>query len=162
MRVLVAEDDTQVLAVLTNCLARWGYQVAVAGDGESALRAFEQNPDIKLAILNWMLPDVDGLVISRNIRIRRPGVRTIVVVGNRYCAEIRDAFRSWADHFVGRSHLLSILRALCDTAESAASPEQMSFISECLPLEDTRNRQRRSIRTPACGAAMSNHGARWN
>lgn len=157
MHVLVAEDDTQVLAIVANCLSKWGYVVTAVRDGDSALKAFEQNPDIKLVVMNWMLPGADGIAVSREMKSRREAVQTIVVVGGRFCAEIRDAFRSWADHFVSRSLLLNILQALSAPAGSAAPSERIPVRTATLASVGIGRR-----RIDCRGAPMRSLGARWN
>jgi len=66
-RVLVVDDDLTVRDVVRRYLERAGYQVAVAGDGESALRLAETvRPD--LVVLDLMLPGIDGLEVCRRLR----------------------------------------------------------------------------------------------
>ncbi|RJQ71983.1 DNA-binding response regulator [Pseudonocardiaceae bacterium YIM PH 21723] len=66
-RVLVVDDDLTVRDVVRRYLERAGYQVALAGDGESALRLAETTrPD--LVILDLMLPGIDGLEVCRRLR----------------------------------------------------------------------------------------------
>jgi len=58
--LLVADDDEDILAMVQFRLARSGFEVVVARDGEEALRlAREQHPD--LAVLDWMMPKATGL-----------------------------------------------------------------------------------------------------
>ena len=66
-KVLVVDDEPQILDVVTKYLVRDGFQVAMARDGESALAAFNANkPD--LVVLDLMLPKVDGLEVFRRLR----------------------------------------------------------------------------------------------
>lgn len=66
-KVLVVDDEPQILDVVTKYLARDGFQVAMARDGETALVAFNVNkPD--LVVLDLMLPKVDGLEVFRRLR----------------------------------------------------------------------------------------------
>ena len=66
-RVLVVDDERTVTEVVERYLRREGYDVAVAGDGEEALRlAREWEPD--LVVLDLMLPLVDGLEVCRRLR----------------------------------------------------------------------------------------------
>jgi two-component system response regulator ResD len=71
MRVLVVDDEPIVREVLSRYLARGGFAVETAADGERALKTFEAwDPD--LVVLDLMLPQVDGLEVFRSIRSRAP------------------------------------------------------------------------------------------
>lgn len=68
--ILVVDDEPTVTEVVSIYLERAGYQVIVAADGESALEKLKaRQPD--LVVLDLMLPDVDGLEITRWLRARR-------------------------------------------------------------------------------------------
>ncbi|BAS27064.1 winged helix-turn-helix domain-containing protein [Limnochorda pilosa] len=68
-RILVVDDEVQLQKALRVRLEREGYQVEVAGDGEEALRLFDQNrPD--LVILDVMLPRLDGFGVCSALRER--------------------------------------------------------------------------------------------
>ncbi|GAB2874376.1 response regulator transcription factor [Lentzea nigeriaca] len=68
-RVLVVDDDTTVRDVVRRYLEHAGYEVELAGDGESALRLMAAHePDI--VVLDLMLPGIDGLEVCRRIRER--------------------------------------------------------------------------------------------
>lgn len=66
-RVLVVDDEPQILDVVSKYLARDGFQIATARDGEAALTAFASNkPD--LVVLDLMLPKMDGLEVFKRLR----------------------------------------------------------------------------------------------
>ncbi len=60
MRVLIAEDDAVSRHLLEATLAKWGYEVVVTTDGLQALEALSQADAPSLAILDWMMPGLDG------------------------------------------------------------------------------------------------------
>ena len=68
MKVLIAEDDTVSRRLLEATLIRWGYEVVVASDGVEAWEALQGDDAPSLAILDWMMPGLDGLEICRRIR----------------------------------------------------------------------------------------------
>jgi two-component system OmpR family response regulator len=80
VRILVAEDEPRLAALLEQSLAEAGWRVDVHGDGRSALtaamRAGEEPYDVLL--LDWMLPELDGMAVCR--RLRELGVRTPVLM----------------------------------------------------------------------------------
>ena len=66
-RILIAEDETDMAMGLRDNLQFEGYEVFVAGDGEAALKlAMEKSPD--LALLDIMMPKLDGLEVCKRIR----------------------------------------------------------------------------------------------
>ncbi|MFZ5871758.1 MAG: response regulator transcription factor [Actinomycetota bacterium] len=66
-RVLVVEDEPPIVRVLVGYLEREGFDVTVAGDGETAVEAArQQRPDV--VVLDLMLPGIDGLEVCRRIR----------------------------------------------------------------------------------------------
>jgi DNA-binding response OmpR family regulator len=68
-RVLVVDDDMTVRDVVRRYLELGGHQVQLAGDGETALRLFADNPP-DLVVLDLMLPGIDGLEVCRRLRQR--------------------------------------------------------------------------------------------
>ena len=68
MRILIAEDDLVSRRVLAATLEKFGHEVLVAANGAEAWDAF-QSPDApQLAILDWMMPEVDGVELCRRVR----------------------------------------------------------------------------------------------
>jgi len=77
-RILVADDDEDILSLVAFRLERSGCRVLKATDGEEALRlALEEVPD--LAVLDVMMPKLDGHEVTR-----QPGCAACVVVGWRW------------------------------------------------------------------------------
>lgn len=68
MRVLIAEDDEVSRVVLGQTLERWGYDVEDVEDGRSALEALEADPAPRLVLLDWMMPELDGVKLCRKLR----------------------------------------------------------------------------------------------
>ena len=68
MKILIAEDDAVSRRVLEATLAKFGYDVVVAADGAEAWAALEGEDAPQLAILDWMMPEIDGVEICRRLR----------------------------------------------------------------------------------------------
>lgn len=68
MRILIAEDDMVSRRVLEATLVKWGHEVTVASDGVAALSVLEGADAPPLAILDWMMPGMDGVEVCRRIR----------------------------------------------------------------------------------------------
>lgn len=67
-RILVLEDEDDIRAFIVINLKRAGYEVLQASTGEEALEIVDQNPNIDMAVLDVMLPGIDGLEVCRTIR----------------------------------------------------------------------------------------------
>src|SRR2546423_924777 len=68
MRVLIAEDDMVSRRVLEATLDKFGYEVVVAADGAEAWATLQSADAPHLAILDWMMPEIDGVELCRRVR----------------------------------------------------------------------------------------------
>ena len=68
MKVLVADDDPISVLYLEDVLTEWGYEVVVASNGVSAEAILREADGPLLAVLDWMMPGLDGIDVCRNIR----------------------------------------------------------------------------------------------
>lgn len=68
MKVLIAEDDMVSRRVLAATLDKFGYEVVVAADGAEAWAALQSDDAPHLAILDWMMPEIDGVEVCRRVR----------------------------------------------------------------------------------------------
>ena len=67
-KILVLEDEENIRSFVVINLKRAGYETVEAGTGEEALAQLKQNPGIRVALLDIMLPDIDGFEVCRRIR----------------------------------------------------------------------------------------------
>ena len=75
MQVLIAEDDRVTGEILARTLQRWNYTTTVVADGVQAwehLRAAADEAAPTLAILDWMMPEMDGPDVCRRVRVELP------------------------------------------------------------------------------------------
>lgn len=70
MRVLIAEDDSVTRHQLEALLAKWGYEPVVCRDGEEAWRLLQGNDPPPLAIIDWIMPGIDGVRLCKQVRER--------------------------------------------------------------------------------------------
>ena len=68
MKILIAEDDPVSRRLLEATLEKFGYEVVVAADGAEAWTALQRNDAPRMAILDWMMPELDGVEICRRVR----------------------------------------------------------------------------------------------
>ena len=80
MRVLIAEDDRVTARLLSEAVRSWGYDVVVAVDGREALTALEADDPPQLALLDWMLPGLDGPEVCRMVRTATRSASTYLIL----------------------------------------------------------------------------------
>ena len=67
IKVLIAEDNAVSAKILRKNILEWGYEVVMAKDGKEAWSALK-NEEIKLVVLDWMMPEINGIQLCRKIR----------------------------------------------------------------------------------------------
>ena len=72
MKVLIAEDDRVTGELLDRTLRRWDYETTLVADGQEAWRRLSEASAPTLAILDWMMPGLDGPDICRRVRAELP------------------------------------------------------------------------------------------
>ena len=72
MRLLVADDDPVSRLILRKILSQAGHEVVLAGDGKAAWDSLQQADAPKLAVLDWSMPELDGLEVIRKARAYFP------------------------------------------------------------------------------------------
>lgn len=70
MRILIAEDDPISRRLLEVTLGKWGYEVISCPDGQAAWETLRQPDAPSLAILDWMMPGMDGLQVAARFHRR--------------------------------------------------------------------------------------------
>jgi DNA-binding response OmpR family regulator len=91
MKILIVDDDQNILRLYKEELEEDGYTIVTASNGQEAMEQFEkENPD--LVTLDILLPDVDGIKLLRQMKEKRP--RMPVIMSTAY--DYRDDFAVWA------------------------------------------------------------------
>jgi two-component system response regulator MprA len=125
-RVLVADDDRPLRNALARALELEGYDVEVAEDGVQALSFFEEGvtpPDA--VVLDVLMPNLDGLVVSRAIRATS-GVPILMLTALHTVDDRVEGLDAGADDYLGKPfavvELLARLRALLRRTDSGTRP----------------------------------------
>ncbi len=113
MKVLIADDDPLNLKIIRTFLEKWEYEVMVAQDGAEAWNILQQEDAPKLAILDWVMPSMDGLQVCRNVRSRLNGnyVYVILLTAKSQQQEIIDGFEAGADDYLTKPFHANEFRA---------------------------------------------------
>ena len=112
-KVLIAEDDPVSRRILEVFLSRWGYQVVVAASGTEALHLLEQVEAPRLAVLDWMMPGLEGIQVCRKIRERadRPYVYILLLSARVQKQDLLLGLESGADDYLTKPFDAQELRA---------------------------------------------------
>ena len=113
MRVLVADDNPVFLTVLRQMLMAWGYEVASAADGIEAWNILQSESAPRLAILDWMMPGMDGIEVCRSVRASRlrDSVYVLIVTASTTPEDLTAVLDAGADDFVQKPFKSPELRA---------------------------------------------------
>lgn len=113
MRILVAEDDATSRRMLEVTLAKWGYEVLVARDGPQAWQVLDGEEPPGLALLDWVMPGMDGLEVCRKVRsvTRTPPIYIILLTARVAKDDVVRGFEAGADDYVTKPFNSDELRA---------------------------------------------------
>ena len=79
--ILVCDDDLSVLEFLGDALKGAGYHVVSVHDGRSVLPALEANPSIRLLVVDFAMPEMNGAAVVRQVRAYRPDLPILMITG---------------------------------------------------------------------------------
>jgi DNA-binding response OmpR family regulator len=113
MRILIADDKLIYQSVLRIMLTQWGYDVVVASDGDEAWRFLKDADAPRLAILDWMMPGLDGVEVCRRVRATRPSTDTYILIltAKKHGKDLVAAVEAGADDYVTKPFNSAELRA---------------------------------------------------
>jgi len=139
MRILIAEDDTLSRTLLERTLQRAGYDVVAAANGAEALAEFLRLDPPRLALLDWVMPEKDGLEVCREVRKRRDQAYTyLILLSSRESKQdIVSGLEAGADDYLTKPFDVDELKARLRTGE------------RILELEDRLVEARESMRFQA-------------
>ena len=102
MKILIAEDDPIARCVLETTLRKSGYEVTAVVDGQAAWQALQQEDAPRLAILDWMMPGMDGLDVCRALRASssQPYVYVLMLTARGRKQDVIEALESGADDYL--------------------------------------------------------------
>ena len=99
-KVLVLEDEENIRSFVVLNLKRAGFEVIEACSGEQALELFEQHPDIQVAVLDVMLPGIDGYEVCRTMRARGSRAGIIMLTARTQESDKVTGLMTGADDYV--------------------------------------------------------------
>jgi DNA-binding response OmpR family regulator len=129
MKVLIADDDLVGRAILEHALHQWRYEVVTVRDGQAAWELLQQDDAPPIAILDWMMPDLDGPELCRRVRtLRRPTpVYLILLTSKSLKRDIVRGLECGADDFIAKPFDVGELRSRLKVGERVISRHQQLF-----------------------------------
>ena len=102
MKILIAEDDAISRRLLETILRKWGYDVVVAVDGGQAWAELQKEDAPRLAILDWMMPEMDGVEVCSKVRERvsSPYVYILLLSAKSQREDLVKGMESGADDYI--------------------------------------------------------------
>ncbi len=113
MRVLAAEDNPVFQSMLKAMLGKWGYEAIIAPDGNEAMRLLSRDDPPRMAILDWMMPGMDGVEVCRCIRgVRRePYIYMLLLTARNESQDLVEGMDAGADDYLTKPFVAHELRA---------------------------------------------------
>ena len=137
------EDESSIRSFIVINLIRAGYEVVEAETGEEALEKLSENPDVRVTLLDIMLPGIDGFEVCRRVRAAYPHIGIIMLTARSQEMDKVTGLMTGADDYVTKPFSPAELTARVDALmrRSGGAPEESSGeISQPPFLLNTRNR----------------------
>jgi phosphoserine phosphatase RsbU/P len=106
VKILIAEDDPVSRRILTKILSKWGHEVVVTENGLQAWQCLGNQAAPQLAILDWMMPDIDGLEVCRRLRQSPRDVYPYIILltANRGVPQLVKGMEAGADDYLTKPY----------------------------------------------------------
>ena len=143
-KVLVLEDEASIRGFIVINLRRAGYDVIEAESGEEALERLHENPDARVALLDIMLPGIDGFEVCRRIRATNSRIGIIMLTARSQEMDKVTGLMTGADDYVTKPFSPAELTARVDALVRRSGGEELPQVTGELSqppfLLNTRNR----------------------
>jgi two-component system cell cycle response regulator len=163
MRVLAAEDNPVFQSMLRSMLTKWGYDAVIARDGEEAWNVLQGEDAPRLAILDWMMPGIDGVEVCRRVRSanREPYIYILLLTARTDSQDLVEGMEAGADDYLTKpfnAHELRVrLRAGCRILDLQ---EQLLHAREALRVQATHDGLTKLLNRTAIMEVLRNEIAR--
>ena len=142
-KVLVLEDEASIRGFIVINLRRAGYEVVEAESGEEALEKLQQHADVRVALLDIMLPGIDGFEVCRRIRAANSRIGIIMLTARSREMDKVTGLMTGADDYVTKPFSPAELTARVDALmrrSGGGNEENSGEIRQDPFLLNTRNR----------------------
>ncbi len=145
MRILIVEDEEHLARLIAEVLGSYGFVAEMALDGRSALTRALVEP-FDLLIVDWMLPDVDGIQVIRRLRAAEVGVPVLMLTARGQIEDRVEGLDAGADDYLSKPfafpELLARVRALARRPPEKKT-EEKTLTAGDVTLDPVRHEVRR-------------------
>ncbi len=143
MKILIAEDDGTSRLLLETTLKKWGHEVASTRDGNEAWTAIQEENAAQLAILDWMMPEIDGVELCQRIRAdsRLKGTYIIMLTARDSSADLVEGLESGADDYATKPVVRKELQARIEVGKRVLQL-QSELANRVKELEESIDREK--------------------
>lgn len=132
LKIMVLEDEFSIRSFITINLKREGYEVLEASSGEEAIEIFNKNRDIRIAVLDVMLPGIDGFEVLKYLREKSTTIGIIMLTARSQEQDKVLGLEYGADDYITKpfspTELIARLRSLLRRLHSNVIEEEASDI----------------------------------
>lgn len=158
MKVLLADDDPVSLKILQMALRPEGYEITAVSNGSDAWRLIEDSNPPAIAVIDWMMPDMDGISLCRKLRqldSRRQSYTYVLLVTARGDSDdVVQGLRAGADDYLVKPLNLSELRARVQVGRRIVDL-QKELLARNHMLEDYNAAVSHDLKTPLIAVRMT-------
>ncbi len=124
-KILIADDEERIVKLVSDFLTASGYEVLSAADGRQALDIFNAHSDIDLAIIDIMMPEIDGWALTREIR-KTSDLPIIMLSARAEEFDLLTGFESGIDEYVTKPFSPAVLVKRVDALLKRSSGKPLS------------------------------------
>ncbi len=143
IRILIADDDPVTRMLLRKSLESWGYVVFEANDGEEAAKIVEKTEGLQLFIIDWGMPNLNGIDFCRWIKHKDENFYYIIMLTSRKgTANVVEAMTAGVDDFISKPFVSDELRVRVKVGDRIIEQERrLSFYANRDSLTAVWNRR---------------------
>ena len=140
MKILIVDDDKEIVELLSIYSANEDYDVVKAYDGNEALEQLSANPDTDLMILDIMMPEKDGLAVVEELRHRQMNIPILLLSAKSTDMDKISGLTTGADDYVTKPfNPLEVMARVKSLLRRSRSQEENSDVIEIGPLVIDKN-----------------------
>jgi two-component system cell cycle response regulator len=127
MKILIADDDPVSRLLMQRTLQKFGYEVVVAEDGRIAAEILSRSDGPRLALIDWMMPELDGLGLCREVRSKQHGgsyTYIVLLTSRQDSADVVAGLEAGADDYITKPCHPAELQARLHTGRRILSLEE--------------------------------------
>ncbi len=136
-KILVADDEERIVKLVSDFLNASGYETVAAYDGTQALEKFKSNPDTALAVIDIMMPGLDGWAVTRELR-KQSDVPVIMLSARAEEFDLLTGFEAGIDEYVTKPFSPAVLVKRIDALlkRSSGKPLSAAEIKQGLVIDE--------------------------